>query len=55
MVSQIMASFSLSPVVELGQVAVTKTKTCLVFQVKREEKSADRENLMLAYSSLLVE
>lgn len=38
-----------------GHVADTHTKICLVFQWNSEEKSADREKRMEAYSSFLVE
>jgi hypothetical protein len=38
-----------------GHVADTQTKICLVFHVKREEKSAEREKRMCAYSSFLFE
>ena len=34
------------------QSAVTYTKICFVFHVKRDERSASSENLMMAYSSL---
>jgi hypothetical protein len=55
-VSQITASLVASPSVEVafGHVALTHTNTCLVFQVKSEERSVERENLMMAYSSLRV-
>lgn len=38
-----------------GYSAATQTKSCFVFQVKREVKSASRSNFMMAYSSRLVE
>lgn len=38
-----------------GHDADTQTKTCFVFQLNREEKSAEREKRMEAYSSFLVE
>lgn len=38
-----------------GHIADTYTKTCLVFQWNSEEKSAESENLMEAYSSFFVE
>ena len=38
-----------------GHVADTYTKTCLVFQWNSDEKSAERENRMDAYSSFFVE
>jgi hypothetical protein len=38
-----------------GQDADTQTKICLVFQWNREEKSAEREKRIEAYSSFLVE
>jgi hypothetical protein len=37
------------------QSAVTYTKSCLVFHVKSEERSASREKRMMAYSSFLEE
>lgn len=58
--SQITASLTISPFpslasVEFGHEADTYTKTCFVFQVKRDERSADREKRIMAYSSFLVE
>ena len=38
-----------------GYDAVTQTKSCLVFQLKSEVRSASRSNLMMAYSSRFVE
>ena len=38
-----------------GHSAVTYTKSCLVFQVKSDDRSASRENLIMAYSSFLGE
>lgn len=37
------------------QSAVTYTKSCFVFHVKREERSASREKRMMAYSSFFEE
>ena len=57
-VSQITASFVVFWVEEgsvEGHEAETQTNTCLVFQVKREERSVVRENLICAYSSFFVE
>ena len=51
-VSQMTASFV---VLLEGQVADTYTKICFVFHVKREEKSAESEKRMCAYSSFLLE
>jgi hypothetical protein len=54
--SQITALFVALVVLALsGHSAVTYTKTCFVFQVKSELRSASRLNLMMAYSSFLVE
>ena len=38
-----------------GYSAATQRKTCLVFQVKREVRSASKSNFMIAYSARLVE
>lgn len=58
MVSQITASFVcrvLFAASASGHDADTYTKTCLVFQEKSEDKSAEREKRIEAYSSFLVE
>jgi hypothetical protein len=57
-VSQMTASLVctlLFDAVASGHVADTQTKICLVFQWNSEEKSAEREKRMEAYSSFLVE
>ena len=54
-VSQITASLTSSVDVAFGHEADTYTKTCLVFQLKREERSAVSEKRITAYSSFLVE
>ena len=38
-----------------GYSAATQTKSCFVFQVKSEVRSASRSNFMIAYSARLVE
>jgi hypothetical protein len=58
MVSQMTASFVRRVrfvALGSGHVAETYTKTCLVFQWNSEEKSAERENLIEAYSSFFEE
>jgi hypothetical protein len=57
-VSQITASFVRTDLFAAslsGHDAVTYTNTCFVFQVKRDERSADKEKRIEAYSSLFGE
>ena len=56
MLSQMTALFvAFVELEESGHSAVTYTNSCFVFHVKRELRSASRLNLMMAYSSFLVE
>ena len=53
--SQITASEAGIPVALPEYSAATHTKSCFVFQVKSEVRSASRSNFMMAYSSRLGE